>query len=45
MNEGSERHFNLLIAASDAMFVQLGEFWLTDPASINDTTETEYDQD
>ena len=28
---GSVRHFNLLIAASDAMFVQLGKFWLPDP--------------
>ena len=29
--DGSERHFNLLIAASDAMFVQLGSFLFPDP--------------
>ena len=28
--DGSERHFNLHIAASDAVFVQLGEFRIPD---------------
>jgi outer membrane usher protein len=34
MYDGSEWHFNLLIEASDALFVQLGEFWLTDPVGV-----------
>jgi outer membrane usher protein len=28
--DGSERHFNMLIPGSDAMYVALGEFWLPD---------------
>jgi outer membrane usher protein len=45
MFDGSERHFNLLVAASDAMFVKLGEFWLSDPATVKNATGTEDDQD
>jgi outer membrane usher protein len=31
VTDDSERHFNMLIPASDALFVPLGDFWLSDP--------------